>query len=156
MNFLKSSSVGLVLVGVFIGFVLFAGTKYTLDRTNDRAFCASCHIMSTAAVTHKMSTHANLACNDCHTPHNNTVSYLWTKAKYAVHDVTVNMTGSASLPIMTSDSMKTIINDNCIRCHTMTNIDVASMAVKDSCTSCHRNVPHMSKKPIDTRMVSYD
>ncbi len=156
MNFLKSSSVCLVLVGVFVGVIGFAATKYTLDRTNERAFCASCHIMDSAAVTHKMSTHSNLACNDCHLPHDNTISYLVTKAKYALHDVSVNISGSASLPVMTSDSMKKIINDNCIRCHTMTNIDVASMAVKDSCTSCHRNVPHMSKKPIDTRMVSYE
>ncbi len=145
-----------LLVGIILGISLLAGSQYVLARTNERAFCASCHGMVSVAVTHKVSTHANLACNDCHLPHDSAVNYILTKAKLGATDVYLSHFGDTQLPIMTTISMKEIVNDNCIRCHTQTNTNVAVMNAKENCVDCHRNVPHASKKPIDTRIVRYE
>ncbi len=156
MKYFKTSSVILVLVGALCGAVAFAGSMYVVERTNERAFCASCHIMLPVSVSHKLSKHADLACNDCHLPHDNPVNYLLTKAKLGATDIYINTVGSYDLPIMTTESMDKILQDNCIRCHRMTNMNVAVMESKDSCISCHRNVPHQRMKPLETRTVSYE
>ncbi len=145
-----------LVVGVVLGVSALAASQYVIKRTNDRAFCASCHVMLPASVSHKTSLHANLACNDCHLPHGSVVNYVWTKAKLGATDIYLNATGNYDLPIMSTTDMKGIIQDNCIRCHTMTNKNVAVMMAKDSCVSCHRNVPHQRMKPVDARMVSYE
>ncbi len=156
MKYFKTSSVILILVGALFGAVAFGGSMYVIDVTNERAFCASCHIMLPAAVSHKNSKHADLACNDCHLPHDNPVNYLFTKAKLGATDIYLNTVGNYDVPVMSTESMKTIIYENCIRCHRMTNMNVAVMDSKDSCVSCHRNVPHQRMKPLDTRIVSYE
>ncbi len=152
---MKSSFI-ILFIGIFIGVCGFAGSMYAIERTNERAFCASCHIMLPASVSNKLSTHADLACNDCHLPHDTTVNYLVTKAKLGLTDMYINATGNYDVPVMATDSMKVIINDNCIRCHRMTNMNIAVLEAKDSCVSCHRNVTHQRMKPIDTRIVSYE
>ncbi len=145
-----------LVVGVVMGAGALAASQYVIERTNERAFCASCHVMLPASVSHKTSLHADLACNDCHLPHDSVANYLWTKAKLGATDIYLNTVGQYDLPIMSTADMKAIIMDNCIRCHRMTNKNVAVMMVKDSCVSCHRNVPHQRMKPIDVRMVSYE
>ncbi len=146
----------LLAVGFIIGMGTLAASQYVIKRTNERAFCASCHVMLPASVSNKSSLHADLACNECHLPHNSTVNYLFTKAKLGITDIYLNATGNYDLPIMSTADMKAIINENCVRCHRMTNKNVAVMMAKDSCVSCHRNVPHQRMKPIDARMVSYE
>ncbi len=156
MKFFKTSSFVILLVGIVLGLGIFGGSMYAIEETNDRAFCASCHVMLPAAVSNKGSLHADLTCNDCHLPHDNVVNYLFTKAKLGVTDVYKNTVGDYDVPVMATADMKTIINDNCIRCHRMTNMDVDVMNVKSACIDCHRSVPHQKKKPIDTRIVSYE
>ncbi len=156
MKYFKTSSFLVLLVGIVIGVSAFAGSMYVVERTNERAFCASCHVMLPASVSNKTSLHADLACNDCHLPHDNVVNYLFTKAKLGATDIYLNTVGDYDVPVMATESMKTIVNDNCIRCHRMTNMNVAVMESKGSCVSCHRSVPHQRMKPIDTRIVSYE
>ncbi len=146
----------ILLVGIVIGASALAASQYAIERTNERAFCASCHVMLPASVSNKTSLHADLACNDCHLPHDSVVNYLFTKAKLGATDIYLNVTGKYDLPTMSTPDMKAIIQANCIRCHTMTNKNVAVMMAKDSCVSCHRNVPHQRMKPIDVRMVGYE
>ncbi len=156
MKHFKASSFLVLLLGIMLGAGALAGSQYVIERTNERAFCASCHIMLPASVSNKMSLHADLACNDCHLPHDNVVNYLFTKAKLGATDIYLNTVGDYDLPIMSTAEMKTTIMDNCIRCHRMTNMNVAVVGAKDSCVSCHRNVPHQRMKPIDARMVGYE
>ena len=110
--------------------------------------------METAAVTHKLSSHVNQACNDCHTPAP-LAAKLPFKATEGLRDFAGELVGSAiSVPV--SLRTKDVINTNCKLCHAMTNVDVASMESKQYCFDCHRNIAHMRAKPISTRMVAYE
>ncbi len=141
-----------ILGGVALGVLLMAGISLGMRMTDQRPFCAGCHVMNEAAVTHKMSTHANLACNDCHAPVN-LVSRLPFKAAEGLRDFIAN-TQKKDVPIVVAMRTKDVINANCKTCHAMTNIDVASMEAKPYCIDCHRSIAHMRQKPISIRMVA--
>ena len=143
-----------LLGGVVLGVVLLVASAVVMRVTDQRPFCSACHVMATAAVTHKLSSHANQACNDCHTPValGSKLSY---KASAGLGDFVANLSGKdVSVPV--SLRTKDVVNNNCRHCHAMTNMEVASMAAKKYCVDCHRNVAHMRKKPISTRMVAYE
>lgn len=143
-----------LLLGVALGAVLFAASAIAMRTTDQRPFCAGCHVMDVAAVTHKLSSHANQACNDCHTPVQ-LGSRLPFKAAEGLRDFSANLSGGdVSIPV--SLRTKDVVNNNCRHCHAMTNQDVASMEAKAYCVDCHRNVAHMRAKPISTRMVAYE
>lgn len=142
------------LVGIAVGVVLLAGMALAMRATDQRPFCASCHLMQTAAVTHKMSTHANLSCNECHAPHN-IVAKIPFKAMEGMRDLAGNISGK-DIPVPVSLRTKDVVNSNCKSCHAMTNMNVASMEAKPYCVDCHRSVAHMRQKPISTRMVAND
>ncbi len=141
-----------MLIGTVFGIALFSVAAIAMHYTDQRPFCSSCHVMKTAAVTHKMSTHANLSCNSCHAPHT-LLEKIPYKAAAGLKDIWANIQGK-DVPLNASLSTKDVVNANCISCHTMTNMGVASMQAKPYCTDCHRNVAHMRKKPISTRMVA--
>jgi len=141
-----------LLSGVVLGVVLLAASAIAMRVTDQRPFCGACHTMEAAAVTHKLSSHANQACNDCHTPVSLS-SKLPFKAASGLNDFVGNLTGKEiSVPV--SLRTKDVVNNNCKQCHAMTNMDVASMESKKYCVDCHRNVAHMRAKPISTRMVA--
>lgn len=142
------------LGGLAVGVVLLAGSAIAMRTTDQRPFCTSCHIMQEAGLTHKMSTHANLACNDCHAPHN-LIAKIPFKAQEGLRDVMGNMQGK-DVPMPVSLHTKDVINTNCKSCHAMTNKSVASMEAKPYCVDCHRSVAHMRQKPISTRTVAND
>lgn len=146
----------MLVAGVVLGVVVLAGTSYVVGMTDQRPFCATCHLMEPEAITHKLSTHANISCNECHLPQGVFVGHYVYKARTGINDVYVNTVGAPDLPITTTADMKEIIDANCRRCHANTNLNVASMDAKPYCTDCHRNVPHMRTKPISTRMVAYE
>ena len=145
--------VKILLCGVLVGAGLFAVLACAMVNTDQRPFCTSCHIMAEAGVTHKMSTHANLACNDCHAP-GNLMAKLPFKAREGLRDVIGNMNGS-DVPLGAMLSTRAVVKANCIACHARTNVEVASMDVKPYCVDCHRNIAHMRKKPVSSRMVAY-
>lgn len=142
------------LGGIAVGVVLLAGMAMAMRLTDQRPFCASCHLMQEAAVTHKMSTHANLACNDCHAP-KNLAAKLPFKAAEGLRDFMGNVQGK-DVPIPVSLRTKDVVNANCKSCHAVTNMGVASMEAKPYCVDCHRSNAHMRQKPISTRMVAND
>ena len=143
-----------LLSGVVLGVVLLAASVVAMRSTDQRPFCSACHIMAAAAVTHKLSGHANQACNDCHAP----VALgprLSFKASEGLNDFVGNLSGKEiSVPV--GFRTKDVVNNNCRQCHAMTNTAVASMESKKYCVDCHRNVAHMRAKPISTRMVAYE
>ncbi len=148
----KYSWLKYLLSGVLLGILIILVLGWGMSYTDSRPFCGGCHIMEQAALTQKMSVHANLSCNDCHAPKS-----LWKKipfkAKEALKDVYMNMFGNTQLPILSGIGIKDVVNENCKECHTMSNTTVSSMAVKPYCVDCHRNVPHERMEPISTRMV---
>ena len=150
----NGSGLKCLLGGVVLGIVLFAASSVAMRVTDQRPFCSACHVMETAAVTHKLSSHANQACNDCHTPVP-LASELPYKATQGLGDFVANLSGNEiSVPV--SLRTKDVVNSNCKQCHASTNMDVASMESKKYCVDCHRNIAHMRAKPISTRMAAYE
>jgi cytochrome c nitrite reductase small subunit len=140
-----------LLAGVVLGVMLLAATAAAMRVTDQRPFCSSCHVMAAAALTHKLSSHANQSCNDCHTPAA-LVSKASFKASQGLEDITGNFSGKdISMPI--SLRTRDVVNNNCKQCHAMSNMEVAAMESKKYCVDCHRNIAHMRAKPISTRMV---
>ena len=142
-----------IFLGGIVAGVVFAGAAAAGMRyTDQRPFCASCHIMGEAARSHKMGTHANLACNDCHAPQQ-LMSKIPFKAAEGLRDFMSNVKGN-DVPSSVSLQTKDVVNSNCKRCHAFTNKGVASMEAKPYCVDCHRSNAHMRSKPISTRMVA--
>ena len=144
-----------LVVGLFLGAGLLAVFGFAAGATDQRPFCAECHVMMPAAVTHQRSTHTNLNCNDCHLPKSIVYRYPY-KAYIGLYDIMAEKIMDVSLPIRATDLMRDIINKNCKSCHAATNMEVASMGSKRYCTECHRNVPHQRTMPISTRIVAYE
>jgi cytochrome c nitrite reductase small subunit len=138
--------------GLVIGSIITVGAGVGMQITDKRPFCASCHIMNEAAVTHKISSHAELACNECHAPHN-LLEKLPFKAVSGTRDMYMNTLGKIEMPLKAGESTRQVVNTNCKACHRISNTTVASMDAKGLCTDCHRNVQHMRMKPVSTRSV---
>ena len=140
-----------LLAGAFIGGVLLAvGIMATAKATDTPEFCVSCHAMNEATWTHKNSTHAKIACNECHAPHS-LLRKMSFKARMAFKDVTSTVTGNIPHNIEVSKEMQDVIKENCRRCHYATTMNVGAMSAKEYCTDCHRTIPHTQKAPINTR-----
>ncbi|MCR4667338.1 MAG: NapC/NirT family cytochrome c [Desulfovibrio sp.] len=149
----KRPWLAIFLGGVLTGAVLLIVSAYAMLSTDQRQFCSVCHIMSEAALTHKLGTHADRSCNDCHAPHN-WLRKIPFKAKAGLEDFLGNCMGNDVTP--PNKTTRDMVNANCIACHAQVNSNVASMAVKPYCVDCHRNVAHMRHQPIAKRMVSYE
>ncbi len=141
-------------VGVVAGAALAGVLACAMTATDRRPFCAGCHIMQEAAVTHKLGTHADLACNECHAPQH-LAAKLPFKAKAGLADFVGNLAGN-DVPHPPTAETRNVVNENCKACHAQTNINVAVMEAKPYCVDCHRNVAHLRHKPIDTRTVAYE
>ncbi|AKS38810.1 nitrate/TMAO reductase membrane-bound tetraheme cytochrome C subunit [Anoxybacillus gonensis] len=133
----------LVIVFLFVGIVGTVAAAETLSYTDSAQFCSNCHIMNEAHDSFAASTHANIACNDCHLPHDNVVNKLVFKAKAGMTHVYFNTLGSKKIPkvLHATTASKDVINKNCISCHEAT-IQNVSHDAKENCFSCHRDVPH--------------
>lgn len=143
-----------LLSGVALGVVLVAVAAFAMRMTDQRPFCASCHVMEVAAVTHKLSSHANQACNDCHSPAQ-LGSRIPFKLAEGTRDFVANMAGGeVAMPV--GIRTKDVVNNNCKQCHAPVNMDVFSMETKAYCVDCHRNIAHMRSKPVSIRMVAYE
>jgi cytochrome c nitrite reductase small subunit len=140
-----------VLALLLVGAGLYAGFAFSMKATDEPQFCGSCHLMYEAVRTHQMSAHAKQACNECHIPHQMPSKMIY-KSKSGAKDMYQNTLGDVFDVIHAAQSTKTVVNDNCTRCHVMTTLNVAE--VKEYCTDCHRSVPHMSKLPISQRRVA--
>ncbi len=140
--------------GVVLGAVLLGVSIYAMLSTDQRPFCATCHLMQEAAITHKLGTHADRSCNDCHAPHA-ILRKLPFKAQAGVMDFLGNLAGK-DVPYPPSVATRDIVNENCIACHAQTNVNVASMDAKPYCVDCHRNVAHMRHQPLAQRTVAYE
>ena len=140
------------ILGLVMGSVITVGAGIGMQISDRRPFCAGCHIMNEAAVTHKISAHAELACNECHAPHN-LAEKLPFQAVAGTKDLYLNTFGKIEMPLKAGESTRQVVNTNCKACHHVTNTTVAAMDVKGLCTGCHRNVQHMRMKPVSTRSV---
>jgi len=143
-----------VLTGVFIGIALLAGSSGAMKATDSAEFCSTCHIMDEAYQSYTESSHAKLACNDCHAPKDSLTSKIIFKAKAGSHDIYMNTIGSKNVPdvIHATEASKEVIEANCISCHQVSMENVEYHDIKEGgCVDCHRQVPHGNggNKPAD-------
>lgn len=131
------------LLGAFIGIVAFVGTTSTLKATDTAEFCASCHVYESTVTHFQESNHANLKCNDCHTPNDSMLAKYTYKAKSALGHGYMYTVGTDKIPnvIHASAKSKEVVEQNCISCHEP-GLENIEHDAKDSCVDCHRQVPH--------------
>lgn len=141
---LKNHNLLLLLsVGVLAGIILTVGTSTALNFTDTPEFCSTCHVMNIANESFSESTHAHLDCNDCHAPHDSFAKKIIFKTEAGFHDIYMNTFQSDKIPDVfhANEKTKDVVQQNCISCHQSTMRDVSHDA-KESCTDCHRYVPH--------------
>ncbi len=148
----KSLSWKGIILASLVGGLLVASAAVGMHMTDQALFCGGCHSMNEAALTHKRSVHANLACNECHAPHLLT-SKIPFKAKEGARDVWATVTSNVPDLIHPGSETKSVVQKNCIRCHSKTTSTV-TMQSKNFCTDCHRHVPHSPKLPISKRSAA--
>lgn len=142
----------LALLAFAAGAASIIGTALAMTTTDQARFCGSCHSMSEAALTHKSSVHAKLACNECHAPHN-LVKKIPFKTREGTRDIFETVTSTVPDLIHPGDETLAVVQENCRRCHSATTQTV-NMQAKAHCTDCHRHVPHSPKLPIAKRSAA--
>lgn len=142
----------MLLLPVLVGAVLTIGVAMAMSVTDQASFCASCHSMAEAALTHKQSVHAKFACNECHIPHRFPTKYPF-KAKEGMRDSFATVTGNVPDLIHPGDETRAVVQENCLRCHGAA-IATVNMQSKSHCTDCHRHVPHSPKIPVAKRSAA--
>lgn len=119
------------------------GLSYLSD---DPKACINCHIMTPQYATWQHSSHGRVAtCNDCHVPHDNVVRKYWFKAMDGGRHSFMFTFRLEPQVIRAREASKTVIQENCIRCHTTTVQTIAADVHSGStrpCIECHREVPH--------------
>ncbi len=140
------------LLPALAGMVLLVGAALAMHGTDQAPFCGACHSMAEAALTHKRSVHAELACNECHAPHN-LVAKLPFKSKEGLRDIWATATSSVPDLIHPGGDTRRVTQENCQRCHGATTSTVI-MQSKEFCTDCHRHVPHSPKIPVAKRSAA--
>lgn len=134
------------------GVALTVGVAVSMTTTDQAMFCGSCHAMDEAALTHKLSVHAEQACNECHVPHN-LVAKIPYKAQEGIRDILATVTKQIPDLIHPGPDTKAVTQANCRRCHEATTSTVV-MESKEFCTDCHRHVPHTPKIPVSKRSAA--
>lgn len=134
------------------GIVVTVGAALAMTATDQAMFCGSCHSMAEAALTHKQSVHAELACNECHAPHN-LVAKIPFKTKEGARDILATATSTIPDLIHPGGETREVTQANCQRCHSSTTSTVV-MQSKQFCTDCHRHVPHTPKIPVAKRSAA--
>jgi cytochrome c-type protein NapC len=117
-------AVVLVPAGVVAAWMI---TEVAIEATSGPDFCTTCHTMAPFARTFRADVHGGsnpngtaALCTDCHLRHDNVAAYLWTKARFGLHDVWAQLTydldaidwraGLAERAEYTFDS-------GCLKCH---------------------------------------
>lgn len=136
-----------LLGGTALGVALVLLAAGGMRFSDSRPFCSACHVMREAALTHRQSPHADLACNDCHAPRNLSAKLPF-KAQEGLRDVVANMQGKEA-PLLARLETREVVNANCRACHRITNSDI--MMAKPYCVDCHRGMAHQKKTPISFR-----
>ncbi|RDU64763.1 cytochrome c nitrite reductase small subunit [Helicobacter sp. MIT 14-3879] len=156
-NIKKPIPILTLAVIIAVGFVVGAGSftfwyaKGFSYFSNDSKACNNCHVMNEVYKDWSIGSHKNYAtCNDCHIP-DGFVSKWLTKAQsgfshaysFTLKDIESNLSAT--------QKSKTIVQENCIRCHSNMVSSVVNPTTKIvhnydkslSCVSCHKNIGHI-------------
>jgi cytochrome c nitrite reductase small subunit len=135
-------------LGLFAGvgtYTFYYGQGHSY-LSNDPKACMNCHIMREQYDGwQKAAHHANATCNDCHTPKGFFAKYLskaengfWHSKGFTLQDF--------HEPIMIKPHNSTILQANCVRCHSELVAEINTHAGIDGkmldCVHCHKEVGH--------------
>jgi len=156
------------IVGVVTGLVISYVSYEAITRTATPGFCVICHEMAPMRASFDQDIHGGqgntgirVNCVECHLPHNNLFSYVFTKAKNGVTEVGLHFFGNVNA-IDWQENRKNratfVFDDGCIKCHTnyATNEKFSPKALemhkhynsmidsnqKLGCASCHAEIGH--------------
>lgn len=144
----------LVMAAVALGLVLaiFRISNAHSYLSDDPRACINCHIMTAEYSTWFHSSHSrNTNCNDCHVPHDNVIRKYLFKASDGLRHATMFTLKLEPQVIRIKEGGKTVVQENCIRCHENLVNKLASAKVTAKmanhgkgklCWDCHREVPH--------------
>lgn len=140
--------VGSGLVGVLVGIALFTftfanGFAYFGE---DPATCKQCHAMDKHYNAWSAGSHKQVACQECHNPHGNVVSWLVSEADNGFWHSLKFTTGSYPQNIKIREHNADVLRDNCLKCHGNLVNDVRQTQIHSNqqidCLRCHAEVGH--------------
>ena len=150
-----------ICMGIIAGLVVYLTieSKAPSYLSDDSKACANCHVMLSSYNTWEQSSHReNAQCIDCHIPHENIVRQYVAKGMDGLRHAYVFSANSYPEVIRATDTARSTIQANCIRCHDNLlnttpahNADLLSYGKNGRvCWECHRHVPHSTGNSIST------
>ena len=130
-----------------LGFAMMLMVKIPALGLSEVEFCGQCHIMDEQADSYLHSPHAQVAnCGDCHSPHNLVLGSMHSSYSGA-RDVYRVVTNTAPQVIRANSLSKSILQDNCLRCHgeMVRMIGDTSENGGTDCFQCHKSIIHPKK-----------
>ena len=144
-----------VISGIIVGLTAYSAymSRAFSYLSDEPSACVNCHIMTPYYHSWMHSSHRIRAtCNDCHVPHNNVINKYAFKAKDGIYHAAVFTLRGEPQVIRPKDASKSVIMENCIRCHTQLNTEFVKTGMitytqakegeGKACWDCHREVPH--------------
>jgi cytochrome c nitrite reductase small subunit len=132
----------LLFLGIFFVVLIFTffGPPRVLERTSSPDFCNSCHVMNLQhEAWFKSGLHRTLKCVDCHLPNNNIANHFLWKGIDGMKDLIFFHSNFFTEPITISSHGKSVLQQNCIRCHDSM---VSNINPDRDCWDCHKRVNH--------------
>lgn len=130
-----------------LGFGMMLAIKIPALGLAEVEFCGQCHAMDEQADTYLHSSHLHVAnCGDCHSPHPLVTGSIFS-AYTGTRDVYRVVTNTTPAVITTMNLSKTVIQDNCFRCHEDFLHDIGDTSENEGnhCFQCHRGIAHPKK-----------
>lgn len=140
--------IGAGLVGVLAGLAIFTfiyanGFAYF---TEDPKACVQCHSMNKQYAAWEKGSHHSEACQECHSPKGNVVKWLASEADNGFWHSLKFTTNWYPQNIKIRDVNRTIVQNNCVRCHgrLVSDIEQPSLHANQqiNCLRCHSEVGH--------------
>ncbi len=137
-----------LLLGLTLGMGLLLAhvsraTSYLSDSSET---CINCHVMTDVYVSWQHSSHGRgTTCNDCHVPHTSVPREYAFKARDGLRHAAIFTLRIEPQSICLSGGAKSVVTENCVRCHEQRVGEVAACRYMPGdlrCWDCHRDVPH--------------
>lgn len=135
-----------------VGIVIAHQSRAWSYLSDDPGACVNCHIMMPQYSTWRHGSHGRVAtCNDCHVPHSSYAAKYFFKAKDGSRHATLFTLGLEQQVIGITAPSKSVVQRNCLRCHSnlISGVSIGTVTVKSAshgaghlCWDCHREVPH--------------
>ncbi len=156
-----AAAVILLPLGITASWMLM---QSALAATSGAAFCTACHTMEPFARTFHADVHGGsnprglaAQCTDCHLRHDHLAAYLWTKARFGIHDIWAQLTydlDAIDWQAGLAQRESYVFDSGCLQCHRNLSDargnNPAFIAhrpyflgeIERTCVSCHPHVGH--------------